>query len=383
MLLGRPRALPLAALASFAALAWMVACSDDPDPAPARPDAGARDSGTASLLRNCALDLDQDGLPRHLDCTGLYADALQKDIAEGVSPYTPAIEFWSDALAKKRFVQLPPGSTIDVSDFDEWRFPNGTKVWKEFWLGGKRVETRLFTKSDSGEWKHTVYRWDAEEKEASRLDTGEKIAVEGKPVYEIPSSAKCDQCHGGRLEPLLGFDAVSLGLPGAEGTTLAALASDGRLSQAPPATSLAIPDDGTGKGVDALGWLHANCGACHSPNEGANARFSKLYFRIRATQLVPGGVTSGTALDALQTACADGGTVPSTRTDDAGVPYMKLAPGQPDRSAIAVLAGRRVAAPEDPSPYQMPPIVTRVVDAAGHGKLVDWIAAVPACPAPQ
>jgi len=60
--------------------------------------------------------------------------------------YKPALELWADGATKQRFISIPAGIKIDTSSFDEWVFPNGTKVWKEFRLDGKRVETRLYEK---------------------------------------------------------------------------------------------------------------------------------------------------------------------------------------------------------------------------------------------
>ena len=42
---------------------------------------------------------------------------------------------------------------------NQWMFPPGTKLWKEFVVGGARLETRLIWKRPSGAWYFTVYRW--------------------------------------------------------------------------------------------------------------------------------------------------------------------------------------------------------------------------------
>src|SRR5690606_8554595 len=114
-----------------------------------------------------------------------------------------------------------------------------------------------------GSWAHTSYRWNADETDAVRKDGGESIAGIGLDggAYEIPSTGQCDQCHMGRKDQALGFDAVSLGLETATGQTLATLAAEGKLSANPPATTVAFPGpDDAAKA--AVGWVHANCGAC-------------------------------------------------------------------------------------------------------------------------
>ena len=330
----------------------------------------------APPMRDCAADLQADGIQMHLDCTGLYADFSARTIAPENKPYTPGVQFWSDGAVKSRFLYLSPGTQIDITNFDEWSFPNGTKVWKEFKVGGKLIETRMFLKT-MGTWHHTTYRWNATETDAVRKDNGEKVTIPGQTaVYEIPNTGQCDYCHGGRTDQLLGVEAVSLGLATAQGLTLAALASGGRLSATPPATAVTIPEDGTTKAAAALGWLHANCGGCHNQNPGAAAGFVGLRFLLSAKQLTD-PATPATVMDTDTWKTGVG--VDSTRQDvDAGVPYKRIAPNDPTHSLASILSGRRAMGAEEPSvAIQMPPLVTRQVDTVGHGLLDAWIAALP------
>ncbi len=84
------------------------------------------EDGTSSACANGAVP------PSTLACTGLYADIVTKTLAPGVRFYAPAVPLWSDAAQKGRWIQLPAGTQIDASDPNEWTFPVGTKVWKEF-----------------------------------------------------------------------------------------------------------------------------------------------------------------------------------------------------------------------------------------------------------
>ena len=70
--------------------------------------------------------------PKSLSETGLYSDFAAKSIAKENLMYSPQYALWSDGAAKKRWVYLPPGATIDASDAENWIFPVGTKFWKEF-----------------------------------------------------------------------------------------------------------------------------------------------------------------------------------------------------------------------------------------------------------
>lgn len=370
----------------LAAAAW-AGCSSDETSSTAEPDAGPAtvepdayappvDAATdAAKGRDCAADVQADGIQKHLDCAGLYSDFASKTVSAENKPYTPGVAFWSDGAEKSRFVYLPPGTTIDISNFDEWKFPNGTKLWKEFRLGAKRVETRLYFKAKDS-WRHTTYRWNDDQTDAVRKDDGELVPVAGKPAYEVPNAGLCNTCHQGRDEPVLGFDAVGLGMPAAQGVTLATLAAEGRFSAAPPATSITIPNDHGGTAAPALGWLHANCGACHNSSPTAAAQFTQLFMLLRPSQLLPeAGAATVQDLDGYKTTV----NVQSTRANfDAGVNYVRIVPQDPASSLTSILSGRRAIAPESPnSEIQMPPLVTRTPDVQGHALLDAWINALP------
>jgi hypothetical protein len=367
----------------LAAAGWSAACSTA-DPAEATPDAGPDtaivtdtappppvDAGDAGK-RDCKADELADGLWVHLDCAGLYSDFATKTISADAKPYTPGVEFWSDGAVKSRFLYLPPGAKIDISDFDDWKFPAGTRVWKEFKVGGKRIETRLYIKSAT-DWRHTTYRWNDAETDAVRKDSGEKVATAGGGApYEIPNTGHCDACHTGKTDQLLGVEAVSLGLATAKGITLATLAAEGRFDRTPPTTTITIPNDQGGTAAPALGWLHANCGACHSQN-GISG--TDLVWRLRVAQIMPdGGTTTVDQLDSWTTAVNKAATRPDV---DAGA-LLRITGGSPAQSLSSVLSGRRAAVGSDPDPtVQMPPLVTRKVDVAGQKLLDDWITQIP------
>jgi hypothetical protein len=346
-------------------------------------DAGSADSGSDAGISDAEPDADPpfdctqeaaNDLPTDLRCTGLYGRWSKKTIAAGVREFAPGVTLWSDGAVKTRWVYLPPGSKIDSADMDEWVFPVGTKFWKEFVLAGKRVETRHFWKIAPGAWIKTSYRWSADESVAIRTDDGFNAPDGGDPdasSYEIPSLAKCDQCHAGRTDKILGFEAVGLGLPGATGLTLAALATEGKLTVVPPATTLAIPEDtaSIGKAAPAFGWLHANCGtACHNRNPSATCNFRGMFLRLGYNELHPadGGVASMKSLDAYVT---------TYDVDAIGLPGDKrIAHGNPALSAISYFAGRR--SPTVPN-QQMPPIDSHLVDTVHVGQVNDFITTLP------
>jgi hypothetical protein len=376
------------------AAAWAAGCADESNPVSSDSDAGSdatvvdssprQDGGGDATTgkRDCAKDVDGDGLWKHLECTGLYSSFADKTVAEDAKPYKPGIEFWSDGSEKLRWIHLPQGTKIDISDFNEWMFPEGTKLWKEFKLGGKRIETRIFHKLPDKSWAHTSYRWNADETDAVRNDVGEKLPGLGPDggIYEIPSTGQCDTCHFGRKDQVLGFDAVGLGQTTATGQTLAKLVTDGWLSGAPPKTELAFPSSGVGgTSAAAVGWIHTNCGPCHNENTNAAASF-RAHFFVRATDLAPIDGGAPATIEQLDV-YTQGWCKPSSRTDtETGNPYNIISGGNPAKSLMSILGGRRAAPDENPGPgVQMPPIVSRAVDHDGIKLVNDWITSLPAC----
>jgi hypothetical protein len=352
---------------SFVLMALLGACSSTPMggvPADGGPIADALDAGgpeATPLPPQCA---DAAVPPSTLECTGLYADLGTKALAAGVEAYTPAVPLWSDGAEKHRWISLPPGARIDTTNPSEWVFPVGTRFWKEFSAGGKRIETRLWQKVRSDYWVNAAYAWNADES-AAKLSGGGDIPL-GVGTYHIPTQDECEKCHRGRTEHILGFEQVELGLPGASGITLADLVSRGLLTSPPSATTLAIGDDGTGAAAPALGWLHANCGiTCHNGNSNATAYPSGLRFRLDPTQL---DGRSSKDFDALRTGVGVAVNAPNWKGQ------VRIVPGDPEASLLYFLISHRGQG------MQMPPIATRLVDLANVALVGRWISLMPALP---
>lgn len=338
--------------------------------------ADVADTGPAPTDAGPDCSSETDDLPLHLACASLYDDIAAKSVRPDHRSFAPALSFWSDGADKERFVYLPAGTVIDATDVDEWIYPIGTELWKEFKVGGARLETRVFKKTAAG-WKRTTYRWNADETDATRLDTGERVELPGRTPLSIPTAQQCDECHLGRKEPVLGFRALEMGFANARGATLSSLIAEGRLSPPPPSSPIAIPDDGTGLAPPALLWLHMNCGHCHNDNPTAAAFGSTLKMSIRATQLIgDAGVLSARDLATFTTGvCKD-----SERDSPSGGKYLYIAGGDPTQSLAAILLGSRATPGMEGIVNQMPPLATHVVDEAGQKLVNDWISALTPCP---
>jgi hypothetical protein len=330
------------------------------------PDGGGGDGSVV-----CPTD---GGIPNDLLCTGLYSDWASKTTASDVSAYTPSYLLWSDGAQKSRWVYLPPGSKIDTSDMDDWVFPAGTKVWKQFTLNGQIVETRLLWKFDAAlGWNVLDYFWSSDGKSAT-LNLGGETNVNGT-TYEIPSQTECFTCHAGRKDMLLGFDLIGLGAPGGSGLRLSDLVTQNRLTNAPPATTIAIPEDATLKAAAALGYLHVNCGVtCHN-TISPQANSTNVYLKLLASQLYPeGGVGHVNQLDTYTKTV----NVLSTDMMPENKVWMIIKPGDSTNSLLPQMALARTPDDGGSTIFQpMPPIISHQPDTTGVGTVEAWINALP------
>lgn len=314
--------------------------------------------------------------PADLACTGLYADATSLALAEGVRAYRPAFELWSDGADKARWIYLPPGSRIDASRMNDWVFPVGTRLWKEFRLPStgadgkaRRIETRLLWKQAEDRWMRAVYAWSEDGARAAQVKEG-VAQVAGTDGYAIPAQTDCVRCHGGRVDEVLGFEAIQLATPEASGLTYAELSRLGLLdtgtSAAPAASALQVP----GSDVErrALGWLHANCGvSCHHPRGFA------AHFEMRLEVGADGKVGDVAASRVYATAINKPSKLRPTSAP-AQLAMYRIRPGDPERSTLFYSIARRD--PPGAPPEQMPPLATRRVDEAGVAAVRAWIGAM-------
>lgn len=317
----------------------------------------------AALTLNIPADCEElatGAVPETLRCTGLYADVATKELDPALRSFAPAYRLWSDGADKTRWIYLPPDTTIDNSDADDWKLPVGTKLFKEFVWDGQRVETRMFHKAAEGRWVKATYRWNGDETAATRHPGG-VVDVNGY-AYTIPSGTECDDCHKGRRDRALGFEQLLLSLPGAEGVTLADLVAEGRLSDPPENPMGQLGDDGSGQAAEALGYLHANCGVCcHNDNFAADAFSTGMFLRL------PAAAADGRSFAELDPWKTTMGQEAMTPRWDGSV---RIAPGQPEQSLVLRLMGLRD--PENPKD-RMPPIGSFVVDEAGVELVSQWI----------
>jgi len=326
--------------------------------------------------------------PERLSETGLYLTGSeprgidqgdqgdQRDQRTRIDPrnraFSPQYPLWSDGAIKRRWVFLPPGTTIDTTDPGNWSFPVGTRFWKEFSFHGRKVETRMLWHDTADDWIFATYAWNEDQTDAV-LAPSEGIAavadIGGGKRHSIPGEIDCASCHGTARSGPLGFNALQLstdrdpnaihGEPLAPGmTTLETLEREHLLSPSRPEYVASPPRIHASSPLTrtALGYFAGNCGFCHNNTHEIGPSFPSL----KHSDIADGDAIA-TGLLAYSTAWQLPGRTGGTRL---------LEPASPLDSAL--LARMRSRSPSS----QMPPLGTVLRDDAAIDLIGKWIASL-------
>jgi len=309
-----------------------VGCTGNLDlDAPAAAD--PRDAGSAAIYT--------------LASAGLWADGVDGPLAPGVRPYGVRFPLWTDGAEKRRFAYIPNGTIVDTSDPGGWRFPVGTRLYKQFLRDGVPLEVRVATKTGPGpaDWSFMAYVYRDDGSDADPVMEG-AADVRGT-THDVPGVEDCAFCHTGGADFALAVSSIQL-----DRATFDDWLDDGVLPEDTPW----VEPPGNEVERAALGWLHGNCGHCHNSRHWlAEERDMRL------------------ALDASVT---DASRAPAVTTTSGVLAVHRLegmerlvAPGDPDASQLFVRAGLRDDA-------AMPPLGTEVVDSEAQASLRAWIDAL-------
>jgi uncharacterized repeat protein (TIGR03806 family) len=300
-------------------------------------------------------------IPTQLSQTGCVNATAPTQPATGLIPYAPNAPFFADGAVKTRWLALPDGQRIVINASNDFDFPNGSVLVKNFSLGALLVETRLFMRHSDGNWAGYTYEWNAGGTDATRVVGGKTVQVAGQ-TWEFPSEAQCLQCHTAAAGRSLGLEIGQLngdfGYPtGRTANQLTTLDSIDTLTPAlsqTPAQLPVIPDPfgSAALGARARAYLHTNCANCHRPSGPAP---SDLDFRYT------------TALAATN-ACDITPTLGNLGITDPRI----IAPGSAARS-VTVARVNRVGADA------MPPLSRHQIDTAGVQLLTDWVNGLANC----
>jgi uncharacterized repeat protein (TIGR03806 family) len=299
--------------------------------------------------------------PTKLSETGCVLATDATKLVPGVIPYDVNAALWSDGALKERGFAIPDGTTITVGADGDWVFPSGTVLLKTFWLGDKRVETRLFIRHDDGLWSGYSYEWNDGQTDATLL-TSSKTKTVGNQSWYFPSRAECMSCHTAAAGRSLGLETAQLNADYAYPTgrlsnQLATLDHLGFFSS-PLGSPYTLPALARASGtlsdeLKARAYLHANCSHCHRPT---------------GTGRGPGDLRASTPLAQMSVCNVD------PTQGSLGISGAKLlAPGSPAKSLISVRPHRLDA-------NRMPPLATSVVDSTGLQVVDAWITSLSTCP---
>jgi uncharacterized repeat protein (TIGR03806 family) len=282
--------------------------------------------------------------------------------ASGLIPYAPNAPFYSDGAVKTRWLALPDGQRITVDADDDFDFPNGSVLMKNFTLGGNLIETRLFMRHNDGSWAGYTYEWNAQHTEATRVVGGRSAQIGGQ-TWDFPSESQCLQCHTSAAGRSLGLEIGQLNgdivypTTGRTANQLATLNFIDSLTPAltqPPAQLPGIPDP---TGTAALGdraraYLHSNCAYCHRPG-GPTPTTLDLRYTTALNQT--------NACDVMPT------------LSDLGIANPRLiAPGSAARSVVLARINRTGA-------DAMPPLARHLIDTEGVQLITTWINGLANC----
>jgi hypothetical protein len=342
-----------------------VACGSDSDAAPPL----QFDASLVDVTHDVGSDVVESGSdasqpdtgtpfegPTKLSETGLYQDIATRTLRPEIRAFDVRYPLWADGATKQRYLLLPAGQQIDTSDMDVWKFPIGTKAWKEFYEDGKLIETRLLWKQEEGAdgsgWLKVAYLWNEDGTEAFAVPEG--VANANGTTHDVPAIEGCEQCHNGAGDVLVGVAAIQLSKE-TGGGYLSTLIADGVLSN-PPAGEFAVP--GGADIENAIGYFHGNCGQCHN-NQSFLAQ--KLGLRLKLLT----GISTPEETPVYQTTIGK----PAKHRGLGGTTYI-VVPGKPDESQLFYRISVRDL-------DQMPPLGTESLDPTGIATIAAWIDSLP------
>jgi uncharacterized repeat protein (TIGR03806 family) len=295
--------------------------------------------------------------PSLLSETGCVDVARPFEAPRGMIPYDVNMELWSDGTDKSRWFALPADGAVHVREDGGFDFPIGTVLVKNFYWGGRPIESRLLVRHDDGEWGGYGYAWRDDGSDAVRVDLPTRVNFEGLS-WLYPSRSTCGACHTEPAHRILGLTMQQLdrdftyegGRLANQLTTLEHIGVfDGALPEERPRRYPARDDVDAPVAEWARAYLHSNCAHCHVPGGSGGGGHD-----LRSSAV-------------LRELGCDRAPDRSLGIEGEGV----VVPGHPERSVllsrVTGVGGR------------MPPIATTRVDDLAVARLSEWIATTSSC----
>ena len=319
------------------------------------------DAGVVTLDRSAPSSppgfRDVDAFPfQHLSAYGFFVGNMSLlEPVNGVVPYQVTSPLWADHAGKARFIVLPEGEQIEPGDAEEWTFPVGTILIKNFFY--------------STDWKGHTYIWNESLSDATRKVSGKRVSLTfldevgeaQTQEYIVPNTNQCKDCHErdhtsrplGLVKRQLDRSVVRAD---EEVNQLAWLIEQGIFEDTTDVRSpghLVDPFGGASLEKRARAYLDANCAHCH--RDGGNGGPSGLVLLASETRPRAYGVCKG----------------PVAAGDGTGGFYHDILPGNPEES---IMVHRMKSTDPD---VKMPEIPNRLPHQAGVDLISEWIQNMP------
>ena len=279
------------------------------------------DSGTLHTLERNDVGSQNFDFPTTLSKTGLFSSVKDHAPADGVIPYQVNSRQWLDGATAQHWLALPGDTSAvlhttgkPVPGLVHWHnfrmhFPKDAVLMRTIEWGTRRLETQLMH-FDGGDWRGYTYAWRDDQTDADLVpaDGAEKeISLKNDTrVWQFLSRSQCMSCHTNQSEYALAFLPQQLNREGFDGRNqLIALTEGGIIRRAGndgkqlPAfddksvareRKVADPnDDSQPLEARARGYLHANCGHCHSDHGGGSVPL-RLQFSTPLAELHAVGI---------------------------------------------------------------------------------------------
>ena len=279
------------------------------------------DSGTLHTLERKDAGSQNADFPLTLSKTGLFTSVKDHQPAGGVIPFAINSRQWLDGASAEHFFAFPGTSAATLHESGKpipglvyWHnfrmhFPKDAVLMRTLSLPGRRLETQLLH-YDGADWRAYTYIWrdDQTDADLAPADGAEKeVRIGGQTrLWQFQSRSQCMSCHSNQSEYAAAFLPEQLNRLGQSGRNqLIDLTEAGFIQRVgnngqslPPFDTdsaarerkVADPtDESQPLEARARGYLHGNCGHCHS-DHGGGAVAVRLQFQTAAGDMKAIGV---------------------------------------------------------------------------------------------
>lgn len=267
------------------------------------------------------LDASFTNVPKLLSQTGVFSNTPNMVPSSNLIPFAPNSQLYSDNATKARWISLPANTKVKWDAKENWVYPQGTVVVKNFELPTnannsatkRRLETRLLVVKADGKVYGVTYRWRADNSDADLLTTGaqQNVSITNADgttttqTWTYPSPTECIDCHNAQSSQVLGLSTRQLNgnYSYPNGVTENQLVNWNNRNLFAPAfinsqvsgfdKMVALSDTSASLETRVKSYLDANCAHCHGTGNGGSqwdARFNTPLSQMKVVNLATTGI---------------------------------------------------------------------------------------------